>query len=195
MTHEQIARAAGITVTPIEMQPVAAGRRGGVEIRHTGPLQRPVAGEIGERNPLVRAAYLTREALALQAAGRGPEPTLFAAGDLPDFTASGVDPKVLLRAPWNARQSLAAEPEAARVFAIIEKFNGLDAEEAELVAKSEGLEGAAVSAYRFAVKAWLNAGVSDDELFGLIYNDRDPRYNKGVAADAWLGASPRNRGR
>lgn len=165
-TTEQVAAAAGLTVPALGQRVAAAGRP--VALTQAGPMVQGgsgrVPGELGERNPLVKAAWLERSDLADQARQRGPEPTLFAAGDLPDFTASGVDPKVLLRVPWNARPTLAAEPDPVRVFAEIEKFNGVDADRAELLAKDEGLEGAAVAVYRQAVKAWLMAGLSEDQL-------------------------------
>ena len=38
----------------------------------------------------------------------GPAPTLFESGDLPDFTASGIDPQLLLKLPWQARHPVAS---------------------------------------------------------------------------------------
>lgn len=42
-----------------------------------------------------------------------PVPELFAAGALPPFTASGLDPAELLRVPWWARHAVAVEPDRA----------------------------------------------------------------------------------
>ena len=118
-----------------------------------------------DRNPLVAAAYDANPDLVSRAAEQGPEPTLFSAGDLPDFTASGVDPKVLLQVPWNARPKLAAETDKAQLFEAVELFNGIeDAHEAELVAKDHHLESPAVYEYQRRVNDWVASGMTDDEL-------------------------------
>jgi len=118
-----------------------------------------------DRNPLVAAAYDTHPDLVGRAAQQSPEPTLFSAGDLPDFTASGVDPKVLLQVPWNARPKLASETDKAQVFAAVELFNGIDdASEAELVAKDHHLESPAVYDYQRRVNDWVASGMTDDEM-------------------------------
>ncbi len=49
-------------------------------------------------------------------------PTCFAQGDLPSFTASGVDPKVLLDLPWNVRHYAASAESKATVLAMVEQF-------------------------------------------------------------------------
>lgn len=49
-----------------------------------------------------------------------PTPTVFASGDLPPFTASGVDPQMLRGLPPLVRRAAAAEPDAARVLRVVE---------------------------------------------------------------------------
>lgn len=46
--------------------------------------------------------------------------TVFASGDLPPFTASGVDPQMLRDLPPSVRRAVAAEPDAARVLRVVE---------------------------------------------------------------------------
>lgn len=42
---------------------------------------------------------------------------MFESGDLPPFTASGVDPQVLMRLPWRFRHAAAMDRDPARVLA------------------------------------------------------------------------------
>lgn len=49
------------------------------------------------RNPLVVAVASSNPRAYADASARGPPPTLFAGGDLPPFTASGLDPNMLLQ--------------------------------------------------------------------------------------------------
>ena len=50
-----------------------------------------------------------------------PAPTLFESGDLPPFTASGVDPRHLLDLPWTLRHTAAAAPAAGTVLDLLEQ--------------------------------------------------------------------------
>lgn len=52
----------------------------------------------------------------------GDAPTLFESGDLPPFTASGVDPKILASLPWKVRHAAAASPSTATVYKWLEQF-------------------------------------------------------------------------
>jgi hypothetical protein len=60
------------------------------------------------------------------ASAEAPPPTMFGAGDLPSFTASGIDPGVLAGIPWTARHAAAAAPTTAAAYAIIEEVSGPD---------------------------------------------------------------------
>lgn len=54
----------------------------------------------------------------------GPAPKMFAGGtqDLPAFTASGIDPRLLLKLPYGIRHATAAEPDMATVHGIFEQY-------------------------------------------------------------------------
>lgn len=172
VSRDDIDRKAGINRT--SATGVAAGSR---PFTHRAPAHSDHTAQ-ADRNPLVAAAWRDLPVEAAQAQAHAPEPTLFSAGDLPDFTASGVDPKVLLRAPWNARQALAAEPSSVAVFRAVELFNGLDAPDAEALAQEEGLDGPGVADYHRRVQDWLLAGLTEDQVYGLMGFDEPggPRY-------------------
>lgn len=166
---------------------LAAGKPGPTVF--ASPTRR--TGEVGERNPLVAAAHASRPGVAARAAARADAPTLFSAGDLPDFTASGIDPNVLLRVPWNARQSLAANPDQAEVYAAVEAFNGLGAEDAEYMARDLGLQGPAVDLYRANVDKWLADALTEAEVFAAVgYDDagQNGTLPNPSRSDEWLDA-------
>lgn len=145
-----------------------------------------------DRNPLIAAAYVNNHDLASRAARLSPEPTLFAAGDLPDFTASGIDPKVLLQVPWNARPTLAAEPSKSKVFAAVEQFNGVeDLHEAELVAIDYDLVSPAVAEYQRRVNAWLAAAMTEQEaMVHLGFASPDTLGGAGHTTGPTAAAAP-----
>ena len=76
------------------------------------------------RNPLA-AKYAAEKNPAFSAASRSgvPAPTLFAAGDLPLMTASGISPQLLLQVPWQLRHGLAAA-DGATASRLLEDFGG-----------------------------------------------------------------------
>lgn len=86
-----------------------------VDVRGSNPLE----DDVRQTSP---AAYAASVKVA------GPCPKLFSGGlsDLPVFTASGVDPAVLRTVPAPQRHALAAEPDRAKVFALVEEFGGFD---------------------------------------------------------------------
>lgn len=90
------------------------------------------------------------------AEGQSPAPTLFASGDLPPFTASGVDPSELLKVPWFARHHLASITDTAKVEQLLTDYAGPDG---DLAAQTDG-----VSAHRgnhdYAgrLREWLDRG-------------------------------------
>jgi hypothetical protein len=55
-----------------------------------------------------------------------PPPTLFETGDLPPFTASGIDPQLLADVPWMARHRVAATANRTEALAMIEDLAGED---------------------------------------------------------------------
>lgn len=70
----------------------------------------------------------------------GAPPKMFASGtaDLPAFTASGIDPQLLLRLPYTARHYVAALPDTAAALAIFED----DATNPDLTLGHRGLQDA-----------------------------------------------------
>lgn len=70
-----------------------------------------------------------RKALGPNAQFAGPEPTMFAHGDLPHFTASGIDPQQLRWAPWWLRHSAAYTESRALALTIIEQIDLDDSRE------------------------------------------------------------------
>jgi hypothetical protein len=105
-------------------------------------------------NPLVAQLQQTGDyPYAVQASG-GQVPTLFASGDTPAFTSSGIDPKILKGVPWQARHSLAAEPSRVKALEMYEELSGPDGE--VLAAQYAHHDG--VKAYEQRVMAWANAG-------------------------------------
>jgi hypothetical protein len=80
------------------------------------------------RNPLVDQVRASARAERVAAPG-GSTPTLFASGDLPAFTASGIPPSALLEVPWQARHAMAAASTSAEAYAIQAECSGSDAEQ------------------------------------------------------------------
>ncbi|MFY1656906.1 hypothetical protein [Micromonospora sp. WMMD1274] len=108
-------------------------------------------------NPLVEhlaAAAPTEYHAACQVR---PAPTLFEGGDLPAFTASGIDPAMLARVPWQARHAIAATPDRARAAAMIEDMSG---EEAETLAQLYHGSDAANRDYVLRVQQWRSDGLA-----------------------------------
>jgi len=98
-------------------------------------------------NPLLDDAEQAQPALAAVARKtNGPPPTLFESGDLPPFTASGVDPQHLMRLPFRTRHAAATEPSPAAVLRMVET-HGPDP---DAQAPSPGLD-----EYRNRMSGWL----------------------------------------
>lgn len=75
-------------------------------------------------NPLAEDyRQVNAETYDLALSKAGPPPKMFASGaaDLPAFTASGIDPKLLLMLPFTARHYVAALTDAANVHGIFEQ--------------------------------------------------------------------------
>jgi hypothetical protein len=99
----------------------APARRQPLEVRSHWDSTRLVQLDVYGTNPLVEDARQSTGAYASAIRESAP-PTMFADGDLPVFTASGVDPRELLKVPWYARHAVAAAPSAATVLEAIEHF-------------------------------------------------------------------------
>jgi len=73
-------------------------------------------------NPPLEALKVEQPGVAEAALRGGPAPTLFVGGDLPAFTASGLDPAVLNNFPWQMRHAAAAEANPATVYSWLQEF-------------------------------------------------------------------------
>lgn len=100
----------------------AAGRSGPVSIVSRHPAQNrdayaanPIVDRLASSHPAeFRAASLVKQ-----------PPKLFGINhdrDLPIVMASGMDPSILLEIPWQARHRIAAEPNPAKVYHLLEAF-------------------------------------------------------------------------
>jgi hypothetical protein len=115
----------------------------------------PVGARIAEERPTEFARART--------ANREPEPTLFPSGDLPPFTASGIDPSVLLQVPWQARVALAGAGTLAEAYKLLNDYGGPEGEERAEV-EFGYIENELVDRYY----AWLLSGIPDDELADAV---------------------------
>lgn len=99
----------------------APARRQKTTVQSRWDPQQTIDLDVFGPNPLVEDARQTCAAYG-SAVREAPTPTLFADGDLPPFTASGVDPRELRKVPWFARHAVAAAASPATVLAAIEHF-------------------------------------------------------------------------
>lgn len=106
-----------------------------------------------------------------------PAPTLFASGDTPSFTASGVDPGSLLDLPWQARHVVAAAPTRVEAYELAERY----ADSPDAAALDFDSHPANLS-YAQRVKAWGVENMSDDEVYGSVFGDSDLAEVKAAEA-------------
>jgi hypothetical protein len=123
------------------------------------------ADPIYARNPLVDEARRTRAQASLQAAADAP--TLFHSGDLPPFTASGIDPENLLRVPWQARHAVASAPTTAQAFELLERYT-----DDPVAAAFEQGGSFANAAYQQRVNEWAVSKMTEDELYDATFGSR-----------------------
>ncbi|RNL79168.1 hypothetical protein [Nocardioides marmorisolisilvae] len=128
----------------------------GVVVRIDPWGRNPLAEDARQSLPMDYAAALTE----------GPVPKLFkAGGDLPAFIASGTDPSILLRLPWNARHA-AAKADGAKLFQMVEDLSG---DGGFVIAETESVNGAgyidheANQEYFIRVSDWVT-GKDQDKL-------------------------------
>lgn len=167
---------AGGRITPSDVRDAAAG--GGSRPRAAAGRSRPTlvlefqsrwsrrtsagSGFLVERasvkvdvfgpNPLVDELRQADPETYAEASKRGPAPTLFTTGDLPLFTASGIDPALLNQLPWVARHAAAKAP-AAEATAIFEEYAAADQ---STWARAQSVLEAGAMAYHARVDAWAN---------------------------------------
>lgn len=94
-----------------------------------------------------------------------PAPTLFASGDLPSFTASGIPPAALLDVPTMARHAMAAASTPAEAYAIASECNGPGGTDIAQMSYSnhDGNQD-----YEQRVQHWQTASMSDAQLYNSI---------------------------
>lgn len=169
---DDVRAAAGLPrqVAPAQPRAEAPARRTPVTVQSHWNPNRTLTLDVFGPNPLVDDARQVSGSYAL-AVREGPAPTLFADGDLPTFTASGVPVAELRKVPWYARHAVAAAPAAWTVLRAIEHF----AHDVDDPAGEYEHNGAADYAQR--VKHWLEGrGV-----------ERNPYSTEDQAAfDRWM---------
>lgn len=107
------------------------------------------------RNPLLDEARSKDPDKTMRAfRTAGPAPTLFPTGDLPPFTASGIDPKALLQVPWLARHPIAAEPSQAAAYRMVDFYAS---EDGEIASKVDFTGHPGNVDYRERMRAWVDA--------------------------------------
>ncbi|GAA3785567.1 hypothetical protein [Micromonospora maritima] len=106
-------------------------------------------------NPLVDEARRTQREAAARAEQTGPPPTLFARGDLPAYTLSGVDPGRLLEVPWPARHAVATTRDRAEAERLLAEY----ADDPDgMGASYDFADLAANQLYERQVARWLDGG-------------------------------------
>lgn len=152
-------------------------------------------------NPLVEDIFAGRPALYRNSVRAAEMPTLFPSGDLPVYTASGIDPTMLLDVPWSARHAVAAARTQAEAYDLIQSVSGPDGEG---MAQVTGLaNNSGNREYQMRVDAWTERGyelsreaaermeneqaavaasmtkpvheMTDDEQYELMFGDIDRR--------------------
>ncbi len=90
------------------------------------------ASAAGRRPGGYEAQASTRDPSSLRAveAAHGPAPTPFPTGDLPVMTASGIDPSVVAKVPWQARWAVTNAPTIAAAAELVNRYGGPDGEDA-----------------------------------------------------------------
>lgn len=112
-------------------------------------------------NPMVESIAVSEPVAFDQAvAFRPTPPTLFASGDLPTYTASGLDPAELTRVPWYARHAVAAAAALEDAQALIAFYGGTDG--VAMAAETRRHQGN--RDYEARVWEWAGAGEEAAEL-------------------------------
>jgi hypothetical protein len=86
---------------------------------------RPGGDPLYAANPLLEEMRQAKPELVHAAAAEAPDaPRLFGDGDLPLFTASGLDPSILARMPWPIRRPMAEAPTIQAAYELASRYEG-----------------------------------------------------------------------
>jgi hypothetical protein len=102
-------------------------------------------------NPYVTDLSVAYPGVFAAASQRQSAPTLFAGGDLPPFTASGLDPEMLIGLPFAMRHAAASEVAPGQLLEWIELATAERDRAKHMVIPHSGLE-----AYRQRVNSWVH---------------------------------------
>ncbi len=158
------------TITVTDVMAAKAQARDGERLR-----QMAAAAPAAPRDPAYARNPLVDEVLRQypQFATRGKvadRPTLFLSGDLPPFTASGIDPTILLNVPWQARNAVAAAPTMPEAYRLLTNYTA----DPEAAYYDLGGDHRNV-AYADRVSDWRMSLLTDDELWEEIQQQRQGR--------------------
>ncbi|WBC13443.1 hypothetical protein O7600_20145 [Micromonospora sp. WMMA1998] len=117
------------------------------------------------RNPLLDEARASNPQLVARALANAPAPTLFPTGDLPAFTAAGIDPQALLNAPWQARHPIAEATTAAAAYKVMDEYGG--GEGAAMAAMDLGGH-RGNHEYEQRFRNWLGAALTAEEVLAAL---------------------------
>lgn len=125
-----------------------------------------VAGNPYAANPLIDVVKAQHPELITAQSKLSPMPTMFVTGDLPPFTASGIDPEILNQFPWSQRHAMATDPDRAHVLRMLEEY----ADQPDYVFSSSGL-----TEYVDRVWQWLlakpAASFDPDQTYKDLFGD------------------------
>ena len=171
------------------LHPVDLGPLRAIENRaqRVETVRRPAPVATASGNPLVDGHRTSNPTLTARASRNAPAPTLFPTGDLPAFTASGVDPQALLQVPWQARHAVARAATPAEAYALLDQYGGPGG---ELLIGDDMAGEPANREYERRVQNWIGAAMTEDEVMaslGYAAGDearaarRDPGVHYGAA--------------
>lgn len=166
------------SLNPVDLGPLMA-----MHDRTVGPQPiRPAAPvAMNSSNPLVDGHRAANPTLTARAMRNSPAPTLFPTGDLPAFTASGVDPQALLQVPWQARHAVARAATTTEAYSLLNQYGG---PEGELLIGNDLARDPANQDYERRVGDWIGAAMTEDEVMASL----------GYAADDDAKATRRDPG-
>lgn len=136
--------------------------------------------------PTARAATVTN----------GDAPKMFASGtaDLPPFTASGIDPRLLMQLPYQLRHLAASDPDPASVLSLFERQAG----QPDIIDPEQAV-GSGLAEYEGRMSDWLSgkwtnpshghvdpeqAAAADDDVFNSLLGGQAARHQAQIEAVA-----------